>query len=124
MVIDVFAGINWYAIVITFCFIGLDFVSGFAQAISNKEVSSEKLRKGLFHKCGFMLAIVLGILCEISMRFIDLGFDFPICIAVCGYIILAELVSILENIGKLSPGLADSGFLQIFKVHNQDSEGE
>lgn len=124
MIPDIFAGINWYAIVITFCFIGLDFVSGFAQAVSNKKVSSEKLRKGLFHKCGFMLVIVLGVLCEVSMQFIDLGFDFPICIAVCGYIILTELVSILENIGKLAPELTDSGFLQIFKIHNQETERE
>ena len=106
---------NWYIIVVTLSFIVLDFASGFAQACANKEVSSEKLRKGLFHKSGFMLAIVLGFLCEWAMQFVDLGFDVPIASAICVYIILTEIMSILENLGKLSPELASTGFMSIFK---------
>lgn len=106
---------NWWVIILTFCFIALDFCSGFAQACANKEVSSENLRKGLFHKCGFVLAIILGLLCEWAMHFVDLGFDVPVASAVCVYIILTEIMSILENLGKLAPELAETGFMSIFK---------
>ena len=114
--------INWYAVIISLAFIAFDFLTGFLQACANKDVQSEKLRQGLFHKCGFLLAIVFGFLCEFAMQFIDLGFDVPIGSAVCVYIILTEIVSILENLGKFSPELASSSFMSIFKVHNEGSE--
>lgn len=106
---------NWYIVVAALCFIVLDFGSGFAQACANKEVSSEKLRNGLYHKCGFILAIILGLLCEWTMQFVNLGFDVPVASAVCVYIILTEIMSTLENLGKLSPSLASIGFMSIFK---------
>lgn len=111
---------NWWIIVITLIFIIFDFLTGFMQAVANKEVSSEKLRKGLFHKCGFMLAVCLGLLCEWAMQFVNLGFDVPIATAVCVYIILTEIMSILENLGKMSPELANSTFMQIFKIHQKE----
>ena len=110
---------NWYIVIATFCFIVLDFASGFAQACANQEVKSEKLRNGLFHKCGFMLAIALGLLCEWTMQFVNIGFDVPVASAVCIYIILTEIMSILENLGKLSPTLAEAGFMSIFKKNGK-----
>lgn len=110
-----FANFNWYIVIATLLFIVFDFVSGFVQAVANKEVRSEKLRQGLFHKCGFVFAIVFGMLCEWAMSFVDLGFDVPIALTICIYIILTEIMSILENLGKLSPELASSGFMSIFK---------
>lgn len=106
--------INWMVIIITLLFIMFDFTSGFVQACANRNVSSTKLREGLFHKCGFIFAICFGILCEWSMQFIDLGFDVPIATAICVYIILTEITSILENLGNLSPEFADSRFLSFF----------
>ena len=110
-----FANFNWWLVVAALLFILLDFISGFIQAVANKELHSDKLRKGLFHKCGFILAIVFGLLCEWSIQFVDLGFDVPIAIAICAYIILTEITSIIENLGKLSPELASSSFMSIFK---------
>ena len=110
---------NWYIVVATLIFIVFDFVSGFIQAVANKEVSSEKMRNGLFHKCGFVLAVMFGILCEWTLQFVDLGFDVPVAVAICSYIILAEIMSILENLGKISPSLASSGFMSIFKRNEE-----
>ena len=112
---DGLVNFNWYIIIATLLFIVFDFVSGFVQAVANKNVQSEKLRQGLFHKCGFVFAIVFGILCEWAMSFVDLGFDVPIAITICVYIMLTEIMSVLENLGKLSPELASSGFMSIFK---------
>ena len=107
--------INWTLIVIACVFMVLDIVTGFCAAIKNHEVESSKMKQGLWHKCGFLFAIIFGIVCEYAMSYIDLGFTMPIQIAVCTFIIIIEVMSILENLGKLSPELAGSAFLSIFK---------
>lgn len=107
--------INWALIVIACIFMVLDLVTGFVGAVVNHEVQSNKMKAGLFHKCGFMLAIVFGVVCEYAMSYVDLGFTVPIQMAVCTFIICIEIMSILENLGKISPELAGSRFLKIFK---------
>ena len=106
--------IHWMVIVIACCFMVLDFATGFIAAIVNKCVDSQVMKLGLFHKCGFMLAIVFGCLCEYSMYYIDLGFTVPIQDVVCVYIIVTEIVSVLENLAKISPELANAKFMNIF----------
>lgn len=106
--------LNAPLISLTLCFILMDVISGFAQACKNKCVDSTILKEGLWHKCGFMLAIIFSILCEYSMGIIDLGFNVPVNFAVCCYIILTEITSILENLGKLSPELSEKNFMAIF----------
>lgn len=111
--------INYILIIITCCFIVFDVISGLVQAIANKQLYSTKMKQGLWHKCGFLLAICFGILCEVTMKYVDIGFTLPIMNAVCMFIIATELVSILENLAKLSPELANSKFMDIFRRDNQ-----
>lgn len=108
--------INYILVIITCCFIVFDVVSGLIQAIANKELESTKMKQGLWHKCGFLLAIAFGMLCEYAMFYVDLGFTIPIMNSVCIFVIATELVSILENLAKLSPELASSKFMDIFKT--------
>ena len=108
--------INWTLVVITCVFMCLDLITGFAQAAKNHDIQSSKMKDGLWHKCGFMLAIIFSIACEYASAYVDLGFTIPVQTAVCTFIILIEVMSNLENLGKLSPELAGSKFLQIFKV--------
>lgn len=107
--------INWALVVIACIFMVLDLISGFCAAVKNHEVQSTKMKQGLWHKCGFMLAIVFGVMCEYAMNYVDLGFTIPVQVAVCTFIICIEIMSIIENLGKLSPELAGSEFLKIFK---------
>ena len=111
--------IHWAIIIIACCFMLLDLVTGFLQAVVNKCVESTKMKNGLMHKCGFLLAIIFGMLCEYAMNYIDLGFTLPIQDAVCGFIILTEVVSNLENLAKISPELSNAKFMKIF---NRDDE--
>lgn len=104
-----------HVIGVTCAFIVLDIFCGLAQAAKNGEISSTKMRDGLWHKLGFIGAIALASLCEFSENIVDLGFAIPLCAPVCVFIILTEIVSILENLGKLSPELASSEFLKYFK---------
>lgn len=107
--------INWAVVVLACAFMVLDIVTGFTQACVNKVVDSQVMKLGLLHKCGFLLAIVFGFLCEASMYYIDLGFTMPIGTAVCGYIIATEIMSNLENLAKISPELNEKKFMTIFK---------
>ena len=106
--------VNWAVIVIACLFMVLDIVTGFAQACKNHCVDSKVMKNGIWHKCGFMLAILFGCLCEYASLFLDLGFALPVQSAVCVYIILTEICSILENLGELSPELKESEFMKIF----------
>lgn len=107
--------INWALVAITCAFIALDVITGLVKAVKAHEVSSTKMKDGLFHKCGFLLAMVLGAACEFAMSEIDLGFTLPIMPAICGFIILTELASILENLCQITPELSENRFMQIFK---------
>lgn len=112
--------INWILIIITCCFIGFDLVTGIIKAVANKEMDSTKMRQGLWHKIAFLLAIGLGVLCEIAIpyaafEYAGVDISVPVLPFVCGFIILIELTSVLENLGEINPELKDAKFMEIFK---------
>lgn len=112
--------INYPVIAIACSFMVLDIITGFTAAVEKKKVDSSVMKMGLLHKCGFILAILFGWLCEYSMGYVDLGFTLPIGNAVCIYIILTEVTSILENLSMISPELANSKFMDIFNRSEQE----
>lgn len=107
-------------ILIASAFILMDCVSGYTKAVMNKSVSSKKMREGLFHKFGFILAIALSVLIDYAQTLIDLGVTIPLTTGICAYIILTEIVSICENIKEINPAFDIS---QILKFFNK-KEGE
>lgn len=106
--------INFPIVVIACAFMVLDIITGLVKAASQGKIDSTVMKSGLFHKCGFMLVIVFGILCDYAMLYVDLGFNIPILYAVCLYVILTEITSILENLAVISPELASTKFMSIF----------
>lgn len=107
---------DWHIAAIVCAFVAMDLATGVMQAVANKTLDSTKMRAGLWHKCGFIMAVILAALVEWAMRFIDLGFTLPLLVPVCVFIILTEVVSIFENVCKLSPELANSKLAQLFNV--------
>lgn len=107
---------DWHVAAIVAAFVVMDLASGVMQAIANKTLDSTKMRAGLWHKCGFIMAVILAALAEWAMQFIDLGFTLPLFAPVCVFIILTEVVSIFENVCKLSPELANSKLAQLFNI--------
>ena len=99
---------------ITGVFIIFDIISGIMQAIKNKELSSEKLRQGAWHKMGLVMFICLAYFIDYGTGYLNLGFDVPIVNPLCIYICLTETVSIIENIIKLNPELAGSKLASFF----------
>lgn len=105
---------DWHILVVVLVFIVIDVITGVLQAVKNKALDSTVMRDGLFHKSAFLLAIVFAYTCEYGMQYLDLGFSMPIVAAACIYVCLTETVSILENLAKLNPELANSKFMQLF----------
>lgn len=107
---------DWHIAAIVAAFMVMDLVTGVMQAIANKTLDSTKMRAGLWHKCGFIMIVILAMLVEWAMQFIDLGFTLPLFVPVCVFIILTEIVSIFENVCQLSPELANSKLAQLFNI--------
>lgn len=90
---------------ITCIFIVFDLISGAIAACANHEWKSSEMRKGLYHKFGSIMLVVLAYLIDYAQGYVDLGFQVPIATGICVYIDLMELGSIVENIGKTNPDL-------------------
>lgn len=88
---------------ITGCFILLDLVTGLIKAFKNKEYTSSIMREGLYHKAGSVLCILFGVLVDYAQTIVDLGVSVPITLTICGYIILMEVGSVIENLCAINP---------------------
>lgn len=106
---------NMEVLIITLILIILDLITGFVGAIKEKDVKSEKMRQGLWHKSGFIGLIVLAYIVEYASYRLDLGFEVPTVLAVCIYIIVTEAISIFENLCVLNPQLVNSPLGTIFQ---------
>lgn len=94
-----------------------DVLAGFIAACINNDVSSTKMRKGLLHKMLMLVLIVAALAVEIGLaHMVTLPYDVPTCEVVCGYVVVMELASVLENIAKGNPDVADSPLFRLFQL--------
>lgn len=85
--------------------IALDIVTGLIKAFYLHNFQSSRMRQGLFHKLGELIA--LGILYGAQIAFPQIGIEaqLPLFPAGVGYCVLMELGSIIENLRAFTPGL-------------------
>ena len=100
-----------------------DVVVGFIQAAINNQLSSTKMRQGLLHKILILILIFVCLAIEIGIgHTVKLPYDIPTCGVVCGYVIIMELVSILENIARGYPQFTDSQLFKLFNLSDKDNK--
>lgn len=88
-----FSNITWQ--ILAPCIFSLcDILTGFIQAVINKDIDSKVMRKGLLHKVLIIIILLLSFVADLSF---NLSFVSKI---VCSYVILMETTSILENLKK------------------------
>lgn len=87
-------------------FIIFDILTGLLKAWHGKKMDSTILRQGLFNKLSEVVACLFSAFVEWGGKQIDLGFEIPIVIVVCGYICLMEFISIIENLCEVNPHLS------------------
>lgn len=109
-------------LIISFCFIGFDIVTGLLKAIYKGKVNSTVLREGLFHKISELLVVLGSGALEYGTSYINLGIDLPLIEAVTVYICLIELASIIENLCELNPKLAKLFKPYLEKIQKMDDE--
>ena len=97
-----FSNIIWQVIT-PLIFSGLDILTGYIQAVINKNVDSKVMREGLLHKCLLIVAIVIGYVVEYAFGLKTVSSVITV------YICVMELMSILENLKKAGVDLKAFG---------------
>lgn len=100
-------------------FIALDVIVGTVKAWLTGTISSEKARKGVMHKTGFIVVMTLCTLIDIAQNVADIGFSVPVLGACSVMIICCEIFSLCEHIQQLNPDI-DLKFLH--SNHNETTK--
>lgn len=103
----------------------IDVVFGLINAVSSHTYDSAKMREGLAHKSVSLGAMLVGVVVDGAIvGGLDLGFSAPVLVAVCAYLCIMELGSLVETFGKLSPDFRGSPVYQLLKSANVKKKGE
>lgn len=94
-------------VIIVLAAIAADIATGLIAALYKREFKSSVMREGLFHKVGEVCAVALLYGLEYAQPIIGIDTGLPLFAVGCGYLVLMEVGSTLENIGKFTPGLPD-----------------
>lgn len=107
-------------------FILLDIVSGILAAVVNEELNSSKMRKGLYHKIAEIVLMALGVVGQYASTVAGLDGIVPDAVfqSVIVYVIVMELVSILENVCKANPNLKLASLLAMFGREEENNGDE
>ena len=99
---------------LTGCFILFDLITGLIKAFKEKNYDSSVMREGLFHKCGSVLCVVFGVLVDYTQVYLDLGVTLPVAVSICGYVVVMEIGSIVENVCAINPEILPDKLKQYF----------
>lgn len=114
----------FYEILAVLVFISMDYVTGTIGAIMHKNLSSTKMREGLGHKFAYLCVFFIAWFIDFEMKHIDIGFHSALTPIVTVGIVLIELSSIIENIGKINPELTQAEFMKIFTDYNKEGNND
>ena len=103
----------------------LDWVVGTLFAVLAHEYKSEVAREGIAHKASELCFVLLGVVIDGTIAGgLSVGFGEPVLIGCCVYIILMEVASIFETIGRANPELAQSPFFKVLKSVQEAAEAK
>ena len=114
-------GTLFYEILAVFVFIVMDYITGIVGAIMHGNLSSTKMREGLGHKFAYLCVFFVAWFIDFEMEHVDIGFHGTLTSTVTIGIVLIELSSIIENIGKINPGLTQAKFMKVFTEYNKEN---
>lgn len=104
----------FYEILAVLVFTIMDYVTGVISAVMHGNLSSTKMREGLGHKFTYLCVFFIAWFIDFEMKHINIGFHNTLTPIVTIGIVLIELSSIIENISKINPELAQAEFMRIF----------
>lgn len=111
----------FYEILAVLVFTIADYITGIIGAVIHGNLSSTKMREGLGHKFTYLCVFFIAWFIDFEMRRIDIGFHSALTPIVTIGIVLTELSSIIENLGKINPELTQAEFMKIFSDYNKEN---
>lgn len=115
---------DYHALLIAGIFIAFDVITGIIKGWKNGTINSTKMREGLINKIIEIVAILFGFVCEYTLPTLGVGVDIAFGHIISVYIILTEIVSIIENFGAVSPAVGKvlSGVFEKVNPHAESEE--
>ena len=114
----------FYEILAVLVFTIMDYVTGVIGAVMHGNLSSTKMREGLGHKFAYLCVFFIAWFIDFEMKHIDIGFHSLLTPIVTMGIILIELSSLIENIGKINPELTQAEFMKIFTNYHEENNSD
>lgn len=108
------------SIIVALVFNGVDVVTGVLSGVKQKDLKSAKLRDGLFKKVGFIVCYVLAFLLDVYGVEVGVSLGFKALPVIISYVILTEIVSILENVHRLNPDIVPEKILSLLNISNKE----
>lgn len=105
--------------IIVLLMILMDVITGIMQACKNKTLNSTVLREGLWHKLAEIVAIVFAYLVSFVPDAFEINVSLPLLTPVCVYIVIMEIISVLENICMMNDQL-----MGLFSPYLEKLKGE
>lgn len=105
MKVDIMSMLPVKLILVVLVFILVDLIVGVIKAGYKTGFKSAKMRQGLYHKLGEILAVIFGVLCELAFPIVGIDIKIPIVSSICIYLVIMETGSIVENLAIISPNI-------------------
>lgn len=104
-----------HGIAVALIFNATDLGTGLISAIKDKNLQSSKLRDGIFKKVGFLICYFLALMIDMYGSEVGFKLDVELLPVVLGFVCLTEVVSIIENLSKITDIIPDK-LLSIFHI--------
>lgn len=114
----------FYEILAVLVFVITDYVTGIIGAIMHKNLSSTKMREGLGNKFTYLCVFFIAWFIDFEMGHVNIGFHSALTPVVTVGIVLIELSSIIENIGKINPEIKNAPFMSVFNQNPNNPNHE
>lgn len=116
--------LNWSVLLVILVLISIDYVTGIIGAVTTDTFTSEKMRRGLWHKLSYIIALIVAYCVDYLCAFMELGYIYgaSLIVLVMVWIVITEVGSILENLCVINPNFGTNAFMRIFMREAQDKE--
>lgn len=101
-----------------------DIITGFTCAAVKHDISSTKMRDGIWHKTMILVLIAVAYVLGVGLGHVSgINAEIPSTEVVCWYVVVMEIASILENISKAWPEFSRTSlFKYISKIAGDEDE--
>ena len=116
--------VQLYQVLFALMFNATDLITGIWYAVKEKNLTSSKLRDGLFKKSGFVVCYFIGFMIDTYGYIVGFNVGVKVLNGIVLYAIFTELVSIVENIHRINDKLLPEQLLKLFHVTNEQKENK